>query len=222
MWRSGHVDAQDQLAVRDRVLRVGCIARQQEEVVDRQRAFTAWPEGLHDGVERHERDRDVRGMRGDAVLARAEDRVTSVEPVECRTARPGFSLVARRDAVAQVRAAGALAQVAAHRGHVPQLLRRAQQQRPRDGRISLDDARRARHVAHPRERTDVQAAVEPVLHSVQRQVVDVDEMGGGRDPGADQVDLVRAAGEECARRIRRRQGRARRRHRSPDCNSVVS
>ena len=70
------------------------------------------------------------------------------------------------------------------------------------GRIPLHDARRARHVAHPRERADVQAAVEPVLHSVQRKLVDVHEVVGVRDPGADQVHLVRAAGEERARRIR--------------------
>ena len=62
------------------------VARQQVEVVDRDRARAAGPDRLDDRVERHQRDGDVGGMRGDAVLARAEDRVTAVEPSERRAA----------------------------------------------------------------------------------------------------------------------------------------
>ena len=39
----------------------------------------------------------------------------------------------------------------------------------------------------------------------ERQVVDVDQPVGPRDAGADQVDLGRAAGEERARRVARRE-----------------
>jgi hypothetical protein len=62
-----------------------------------------------------------------------------------------------------------------------------------------------RHVAHPRQRADVQAAVGPILDSGQRQVVDVDEMVGVRDAGADQIHLGGPAGKERAGRMRRRQ-----------------
>src|SRR6185312_13879017 len=68
-------------------------------------------------------------MRRDALIAGAEDGMPAVEPTQGRAAAAGIALIARRRRIAEVTAPHPLAQVAAHRGHVPQLSRRAQQQR---------------------------------------------------------------------------------------------
>ncbi len=81
--------------------------------------------------------RHVRRMRRDALVAGAEDGVPAVEAVQGRAAAAGIALVARRRRVAEVAAPHPLAQVAAHRGHVPQLRRGAQQQRLGDDREPL-------------------------------------------------------------------------------------
>ena len=80
------------------------------------------------------------GMRRDAGLAGAEDRVHAVEALDGRAAAAGLALVAGRRGVIEVGAARALQQVAAGRRHVAQLLRGAGQ----DGaRRAADSAARS-------------------------------------------------------------------------------
>ena len=124
-----------------------------------------------------------------------------LKPVERGAAAPGVALVAGGDPVAQVRAARALEQVAAHRGHVAQLLGGAEVQRLGDRREALDHPRLAGDVAHARERADAQTAVGERLDARERQVVDVDEVIVVGDAGADEVDLGRPAGQERAARV---------------------
>src|SRR4051794_40383919 len=97
-------------------------------------------------------------MRCDAVIAATEDRVAAVQAPDRGAPAARVPLVARRDAVAEVAAADTLAEVAADRRHVAQLLRRAEQERLRDGGVAGGDRGVARDRAHARERPDPQAA----------------------------------------------------------------
>ena len=119
----------------------------------------AGPGDMHRGVERGERHAHVGGMRRDAGLAGAEDRVDAVEAVDRRAAAAGLALVAGRRRVVEVGAARALQQVAAGRRHVAQLLRGARQDRARQQRIALLDQRVVGEVGVRHERADAQAAV---------------------------------------------------------------
>ena len=121
-----------------------------------------------------------------------------LKPCQGRAAAAGVALVARRRRVAEVAAAHPLAQVAAHRGHVPQLRRGAEQQRLGDDREPLPHRGNLRDVAHPGQRPDPQPAAGGLLDAVQRQVVDVDQQPRREHVLADQVDLGRAAGQEGA------------------------
>ena len=114
-------------------------------------------------------------MRRDAAVARAEDRVPAVEPVHRRAPAARFALVARRRGVAEIAATHSLAEVAAHRGHVPKLGRCSQQQRLRDHGEMPDHALRLRDIAHPRQGADPQASTRQVFDGVERQCIDVDE-----------------------------------------------
>jgi hypothetical protein len=139
------------------------------------------------------------------MLARSEDGVAAVQPLERRAAGARLALVAGRDPVAQICAPRTLAEVAAHRGHVPQLLGGAEEQGLGDRRIPLGHPGGPRHVAHARQCPDVQTAVGQIVDGREREVVDVDEMVGAGDAGADEIDLVRAAREEGAGRVLARQ-----------------
>src|SRR5580704_1237159 len=137
-------------------------------------------------------------MGGDAVIAGTEDGVAPVHAVYRGTAGARVALVARRGRVPEVAAPDPLAQVAAHRGHVSQLGRRAQHKRLRDHREPLDHPGRAGHITHPGQRPDPQPAVWQVLDQVQRQVVDVDQQPRPQHVLAHQVHLGSAAGQERA------------------------
>ena len=156
------------LTVFQRMLPLWGIAGQQEEVVDSDGAFAAGPAGVHHRVQCDQCDRDVRWMSGDARVAGAEDGMPAVEPVHGRAAGAWLALVAWRGRVAEVAAPDPLAQVAAHRGHVPQLRGRAEHQRLGDQREPLHHAGRPGHVAHPGQRPDPQPAARQVLDLVQR------------------------------------------------------
>ena len=161
--RRGYLDRDDQLAVLQRMLTLRRVTGKQEELVDRDGPFTARPARVHDRIQGDQRDCDIRGMSGDALVAGAEDGVPAVEAIQGRAAAAGIALIARRRRIAEIAAPHPLAQVAAHRGHVPQLRRGSQQQRLRDDREPLHHAGRLGDVAHPRQRADAKAAVGQVL-----------------------------------------------------------
>jgi hypothetical protein len=83
-------------------------------------------------VEGDQRDGEVRGVRRHAVVASAEDGVRAVLTRDGRAPRAGRPLVARKHRVAEVRAAGALQEIASDRGHVANLDRGARAKGLRD------------------------------------------------------------------------------------------
>lgn len=97
-------------------------------------------------------------MRGDAVLAGAQDRVAPVDAVQRGAAAARHALVARGPGVAEVRAAHLLHQVAAHRRHVAQLGRRAEEQGLGKHREAVHDCRGLCDVANAGQRPDAQTA----------------------------------------------------------------
>ena len=96
----------------------------------------------------------------------------------------------------KVRTPGALQQIAAHRGHVAQLRRRALLQRLRDGGVILPHAVMLRHVAHARQRPNRQAGRRDVDLLQPRQAVDVDHAPRGDDALLQPVDELRASGNQ--------------------------
>jgi hypothetical protein len=98
------------------------VAREAVELADRDPAGgLVDAEQLDLGLQGRHRDGHVRGMGGDAVLARAEDRVRPVDTADRRAAGTGVPLVAGSGRIVEVRAAGALQQVAADGRLVAQL-----------------------------------------------------------------------------------------------------
>ena len=65
------VDRDDQLAMREWMLDMRRVTRQQVEVVDRDRSLAVHPNRPDDRVKRHECDRYVRRMERDAAVARS-------------------------------------------------------------------------------------------------------------------------------------------------------
>src|ERR1700736_6082068 len=107
-------------------------------------------------------------MRGDAGLARSEDRVDPVDAVDGGAAAAGFALVAGRRGVIKIEAARPLQQVAAGRGHIAQLLRGPGQDRTRQYWIAPFDQRVIGKVAVRYERADAQASLRGLLNRVER------------------------------------------------------
>jgi len=76
------VDGDDQLARLERRLAIGTVARKTVERTERNDALARGPDHAHARIQSHERDRHVRRMHGDALVARAEDGVHAVVPFE--------------------------------------------------------------------------------------------------------------------------------------------
>ena len=188
-------DGRDQVAGVEHRLDLRRVARHAMQRLDRQRARPLRAVDHDVGVEHDERDREVTGVRRDAVRARAEDRVEAVLTVERGAARARRAFVARRDHVAEVDAAGALQQVAADRRHVAHLRARAQQQRLGDGRILRADPRMIGDVAHARGGADPNG-VRVDLDAVERQPIDIDELGRHAHALLQQLQHVGAACDE--------------------------
>ena len=122
-----------------------------------------------------ERDAHVGGMRGDAVLARPQDRVHAVDPLDRRAAAARFALVARRGRIVKIEAARPLEEIASGGRHVAQLLRGARENRAAEQWIAGLDARVVGEIAIGNQRADPQPAVLRLLDVVERQMRDVDE-----------------------------------------------
>ena len=81
--------------MREDVLNIGAIAWTDVELGQPDAPLAVCAEDVHRGVERGQRHAEVEGVQGDAVLARAEDRVHPRHTSDGGTARPGRALVAR-------------------------------------------------------------------------------------------------------------------------------
>ncbi len=174
-WPRGQAHARDELALREHALSLGVLARQEVKIGERDLARPRGPARVDDGVERQQRDAHVRGVRGDALVARAEHGVHPVVTVEGAAARAGRALVAGRGRIAKVVAARALQQVATHGRHVAQLRARAREQRLGQQGVARDDVGVPGQIAVPHHGADVQPVVRD-LDLPERQRVDVDEL----------------------------------------------
>jgi hypothetical protein len=97
--------------------------------------LTARTHGFHRGIERPHGHRHVAGVRRDAGIARADNRVLAIDPPDGRAAAARLPFVAGLVGVVEVRTAGPLQQVARGRRLVAQLAGGAGHQRPRQQSI---------------------------------------------------------------------------------------
>ena len=163
-----HRDGGDHLARLEHRLEVRGGVGQAVEVDERHGALPAGPAHLDRRVERHQRHREVRGVGGDAMLARAEHGVPAVLAADGGAAGARCALVAGGVAdIAEVGAAGPLQEVAADGRLVAHLRAGRVQQRLGDDGEPLDHGGVRRHLRHrgggaePEPlRPDVDAAVE--------------------------------------------------------------
>jgi hypothetical protein len=196
-------DGGDQLAGTQRGLDLGAVAGQAVELGDRDappRAVRG--HGLHLGIERAHGDRHVGGVGGDAPVAGAEHRVDAVEPLQRGAAGAGLALVAGLGDVVEVVAARPLQQVAAGGGLVAELAGGAGEQRAAEHAVVPAHARVRGEVAVAYRGADAQPAVGRVLHGVERQPAEVDDVRGRLHLQLHQVEQVGAAGDELGARLR--------------------
>src|ERR1700747_1319854 len=113
----------------------------------------------HARFQRGERDAHVRRMRGDAVLARPQDRVHAVDPFDRGAAAARFALIARRGRIVEIEAARSLQEIAPGGGHVAQLLRGARENRAAEQWIAGLDARVIGEIAIRNKRAEPKPAV---------------------------------------------------------------
>ena len=135
-------------------------------------------------------------MRGNALIAPAQNRVNAVEAVDGGTPGAWLAFVAGRRRVVEVVAPRALHQVAADRRHVAKLRRRPGEDRLRQQRIPAHHAGVVGDVAVGDERAQPQSAAVERSNLGQRQVRDVDQSPRPLDVLLHQVDEVRPAGNE--------------------------
>src|SRR5581483_5925459 len=133
------------------------------------------------------RNAHIAGMHGDALTARAENRVNAVASLFCRATAPRHALVALAIArIVEVIAARALQEVAAHRGHIPQLLRSSRENGLREHRITGPDEFMVSRIRVACERTDANAAF-MFLNTSERQAIDVHQMSRTLDAHLHQI-----------------------------------
>ena len=95
------------------------------KILERDRAVACRTRHPYDGFQGSQRHAHIRGMRRDALVARAQNRVDAVVAVDRRASAAGIAFVARCRRVVEVITAGALEQVAAVGRHVAKLRRRS-------------------------------------------------------------------------------------------------
>src|SRR4029078_11369593 len=94
------------------------------KVGERNRARTAGRLHSHERIQSRQRDTHIRRMDGDAVFARAKDRMHTLKTLQRVAPRPRSTLVASRElGMHEVRAASPLQQGASIRGQIPELWR---------------------------------------------------------------------------------------------------
>src|SRR6516162_8242089 len=196
--------AERQTRLLDRVaLDLRRIAGQAMEFGKRNAALAVFAGCQHARLEGGERDAHVRGMRGDAVLARPQDRVHPIDPFDRRTAAARLALIAWRGRIVEIEAARSLQEIAPGGCHVPQLLRGAGKNRTAEQWIACLDARVIDEIAIGHQRGDPQAAVPRLLDLVERKMGDVDQPRWARDILLHEIDQVGAPSDEFCARVRR-------------------
>src|SRR3954453_18286799 len=92
------------------------------EIAERDLPFATWAADMHDRIERSQRDAHIAGMSGNALVALAENGVSSIITVECPAATTRLAFVTRRKRrVVKIIATCPLHQISSNRCHVAQL-----------------------------------------------------------------------------------------------------
>ena len=159
------------------------------------------PAHLDGGVERNQRDREVRGVGGDAMLARAEHGMPAVLAADRGAAGARRALVAGGVAdIAEIRAAGALQEVAAHRRLVAHLRARRVQQRLGDDGKLLDHRRVRGHLRHRGGGADPEA-LRSGLDAVVEKAREADQPLGPANVFLEKLHHIGAAGDVFGGRV---------------------
>src|SRR5258708_21517809 len=157
----------------------------------------------HAGLEGRKRDAHVGRVRSDAMLARPQNRMPAIDPLDGRTAAARLTLVARGGRIVEIEAARSLQEIAPSGGHVSQLLRGPGEDRASQQWIARLDLRMIGKIAVGNQRADPQAAVFRLLDLIEREMSDVDQSRRACDILLHQVDQVGATGDEFCGRVRR-------------------
>src|SRR5215471_13989820 len=203
--RRRDIDRHNQLPALERGIVVRRVPRQAVKVRERDRPFSGRTQNDDMSIERGKRNGKVGGVRRNAVIGPAEDRMAAIEAMKRRAAGAWPTLVAWKPVlVAEIRAARSLHDVAADRRHVAELARGGEQQGLGDNGELLPDVAVGRHVAHSRKCADVQPAVRSEINPRQTgETVYVQQPLGSRSAILDQAEEVRTAGDECQLRVTR-------------------
>ena len=190
------VDGGEQLAVFQHRVTLWLVARQAVEVHERDRPFPLRPQHAHTGIECGQRDRHVRGMRGDARLRCSKDREFAVIALARGTAAARHTLVAGLGDVLEVDAARALQQVTPGGGQVTELARGAREQRLGEQGIAGANRAIGREIAVAHHCPDTHASTGERFDAVIGQAGDIDQQIRLPHPQPHMVDEVRPSGEE--------------------------
>src|SRR5258707_13433053 len=98
-----------------------CVAGKKMEITERDRTWALRSPNVNGCFQRRQGHAHVGWIRGDAMLARAEDGKRAIVAGDRRASAAGFALVARHRGVAEVHAARSLQQVSSRSGHVSDL-----------------------------------------------------------------------------------------------------
>ena len=127
-------------------------ARLAVQFFNRNGSLSVGPQDIDLCIERHEGNRPVTWVDGNASVAATEQRMTAIDAVVRGAAGPWLAFVARKRFTAtEVSAARALQQVAAQARHVSKLLRSRLSERLGEGRIFGRKFAVGSYVAHPRQ-----------------------------------------------------------------------
>src|ERR1700761_1162583 len=156
--RRGQHDGGHHLVRRESIVLLRSVVRQAVKLRNRNTARSFGSFDLHLGLEGGQRDAHVRWMYGDAGVAGAEDRMDPVDTSDRTAARSGRPFVAGRRSIIKIVTARTLEEVAAGRGGVPKLRRRAGEDGTGKKRVAFDDLRMPGQVAVADQRADPQTS----------------------------------------------------------------
>src|SRR5471032_3332086 len=140
--------------------------------------------------------RHVAGMGGDAGFADADDPERATESADGRTTTAWLALVAGLIRVIEVRATGALQQVAGGGGDIAQLAGSAGEQGAGEHRIVLSDPRVGSQVGVSYQCSDSQTTLRRGFNPVKSKAIDVDQVRRRLDVQLHQVQQIGAAGND--------------------------
>src|SRR5258707_11553553 len=102
-----------------------CVAGKKMEITERDRTWALRPLNVNGCFQRRQGHAHVGWIRGDAMLARSENRKRAIVAGDRWASAAGLALVARHSRVAEVDAARSLQQVSSDGGHISDLCRGA-------------------------------------------------------------------------------------------------